>query len=214
MIKKIGLILLAMMLSCLLVMPLHAQEQEAESMEPAVEEQAEKAFEPFGVYYDRGNRGNHYVASGWMGDYGDIKFTENNKDNPYSGKTTIKFGYTAEGKQGANWAGIYWQWPPNNWGEKNGGYDLTGATKLTFWARGEKGGEQIMEFKIGGLTGTYSDSDSASIGPVELTTEWQQFEIDLTDLDMSYISGGFAWVTNAMACPDGAVFFLDDIQYE
>lgn len=71
-----------------------------------------------------------------------------------------------------------------------------------------------MEFKIGGLTGTYSDTDSASVGPIELTTTWQQYTIDLTDLDVSYISGGFAWVTNSMANPDGCVFFLDDIQYE
>ena len=71
-----------------------------------------------------------------------------------------------------------------------------------------------MEFKIGGLTGTYSDSDSASIGPLELTTDWQEYTIDLTDLDMSCISGGFCWVTNAMANPDGCTFYLDDIQYE
>ncbi|RKY34931.1 MAG: hypothetical protein DRP78_05960, partial [Candidatus Omnitrophota bacterium] len=74
-----------------------------------------------------------------MGDYGDIKYSEACKDNPYSGKTCIKITYTAEAKQGANWSGIYWQWPPNNWGEKRGGYDLTGAAKLSFWARGEKG---------------------------------------------------------------------------
>ena len=95
-----------------------------------------------------------------------------------------------------------------------GGFDLTGASKLTFWARGEKGGEQIMEFKMGGLTGTYSDSDSASIGPVELTADWKQYSINLAALDLSYISGGFAWVTNAIAAPEGCVFYLDNIQYE
>ena len=169
---------------------------------------------PFYIFEDRGSKANHYVASGWMGDYGDIKFSEAWKENPFSGKSCIKITYSAEGKQGANWAGIYWQWPPNNWGEKKGGYDLTGATRVTFWARGEKGGEQILEFKVGGLTGTFSDSDSASIGPVELTTEWQQFEIDLADLDLSYISGGFCWVTNSMANPDGCIFYLDEIRYE
>jgi hypothetical protein len=32
-------------------------------------------------------------------------------------------------------------------------------TKLTFWARGEKGGERIEEFKIGEIKGVYSDSE-------------------------------------------------------
>lgn len=202
--KKLSFALIALILLSVFLMPTLVQ----------AEEDATGEFQPFGVYYDRGNRGNHFVPSGWMGDYGDIRSTESCKDNPFSGKTCIKVTYSGEGKQGANWAGIYWQWPPNNWGEKNGGFDLTGATKLTFWARGEKGGEQIVEFKMGGLTGTYSDTDSASIGPVELTQEWKQYTIDLEDLDLSYISGGFSWVTNSMANPDGAVFYLDDIQYE
>jgi len=38
--------------------------------------------------------------------------------------------------------------------------------KLSFWARGDKGGEKIAEFKVGGITGEHGDSDSASIGPV------------------------------------------------
>ncbi|MCK5346024.1 MAG: hypothetical protein KAR20_21585, partial [Candidatus Heimdallarchaeota archaeon] len=63
----------------------------------------------FGVYYDRGNRQNHFVPAGWMGDFGDIKMNERFEDNPHSGKTCIKFTYTAQGKQGANWCGVFWQ---------------------------------------------------------------------------------------------------------
>ena len=175
---------------------------------------AEPQATPFVVYKDKAARVNHYIPSGWMGDYGDIKLDDSNKDNPQSGTSCIKFTYTAEGKQGANWAGVYWQNPANNWGEKKGGYDLSSAKKLTFWARGAKGGEQIIEFKMGGLSGTYSDSDSASIGPIELGIEWKQYEIDLKGLDLSYISGGFCWVTNSMANPDGCTFYLDEIKYE
>lgn len=175
---------------------------------------AKADFDPFVVYSNRSSRDNHYIASGWMGDYGDIRYTEGHSDNPHSGTTCIKVTYTAEGSQGAGWAGMYWQWPPNNWGERKGGFDLTGATKLSFWVRGEKGGEQIMEFKMGGLTGTYSDSDTASIGPIELSTDWQQYTIDLTGLDLSYISAGFCWVTNSMAAPEGCEFYLDDVVFE
>ncbi|MFH2138102.1 MAG: glycosyl hydrolase [Candidatus Omnitrophota bacterium] len=198
--KKLLALLIVLIMVSTLVIPAAVK---------AVEE-----FTSFGVYLDRGSRSNHYCPSGYMGDYGDLQVNSAASNDPYSGKTCLKFTYTAEGKQGANWAGIYWQWPPNNWGEKSGGFDLTGATKLTFWAKGEKGGEQIIEFKMGGLTGTYSDTDSNSIGPVELSTEWKQYTIDLTDLDMSYISGGFAWVTNSMANPNGCTFYLDDIKYE
>ena len=116
--------------------------------------------------------------------------------------------------QGAGWAGIYWQQPANNWGEKKGGYNLTGASKLTFWARGANGGEKIAEFKVGGITGEFPDSDSASIGPIELNKEWQKYTIDLKDRDMSHIIGGFCWAASKDDNPNGFVMYLDDIIYE
>lgn len=194
---------------------LPAQDMEEEVIEEElVGRPAQFVNNIFGLYFDRGDRQNHFIPSGWMGDYGDIKLDENWKDNPHSGKTCIKFTYTAQGKQGANWAGMFWQNPANNWGEKKGGFDLRGAKKLTFWARGEKGDERIQEFKVGGISGTYPDSDSNGIGPIDLTKEWKQYTIDLTDLDLSHISGGFCWATNADSNPEGAVFYLDDTQFE
>ena len=172
------------------------------------------SFKPFVVYSDANAPDNHYVPSGWMGDYGDIKIDEQNMTTPHGGTTSLKMTYTGKSSQGAGWAGIYWQNPSNNWGTRPGGYDLTGAKKLTFWARGEKGGERIEEFKIGGITGEYADSDVAGVGPVVLTTEWQQFSIDLEGKDLSSISGGFCWVGNLDSNPQGAVFYLDDIRYE
>ncbi len=122
--------------------------------------------------------------------------------------------YSGKVSNGARWAGVYWQNPPNNWGNVDGGYDLSKANRITFWAKGEKGGERIEECKIGGLMGEYSDSDSAGIGPVILTDKWKQYVIDLKGKDLSYISGGFAWSLNVDVNPDGAVFYLDDIKYE
>ena len=168
----------------------------------------------FAVYIDRSNRKNHYIPSGWMGDYGDIKMNDNFKENPHSEKTCIKFEYNALGKQGAGWAGVMWQNPANNWGDLKGGYDLSEAKKLTFWAKGGKGDERIMEFKMGGIGGRYSDSDSIGIGPIDLISEWKQYTIDLTDVDLTYINGGFCWSSNADSNPEGMVFYLDDIQYE
>jgi hypothetical protein len=171
-------------------------------------------FKGFKVYTDGNSPDNHYVPSGWMGDFGDLKDDDKFLTNPHGGTTSVKVTYTGKGSQGARWAGIYWQNPPNNWGTRPGGYDLTGAKKLTFWARGDKGGERIEEFKMGGITGEYADSDVAGIGPVVLTTEWQQYTIDLEGKDLSSISGGFCWAANLDGNPQGVTFYLDDIRYE
>src|SRR4051812_24614518 len=71
----------------------------------------------FYVYADKGARVNHFAPSGWMGDYGDIKLNDADKENPADGQTAVKVTYVAKGAQGANWAGIFWQQPPNNWGD-------------------------------------------------------------------------------------------------
>ena len=171
-------------------------------------------FKKFNVYADRSSRDNHYIPSGWMGDYGDIKLDTGWKENPHGGTTCIKITYTGEQKQGAGWCGIYWQNPANNWGMKSGGFDLTGAKKLVFWARGGKGGEVLAEVKTGGITGEYADTDTASIGPLTLTPEWKEYVIDLTGKDLTYISGGFCWAASAADNPDGFTIYFDDIYYE
>ncbi len=183
----------------------------------SVEARAEEAisFAPFPVYTESSARTNHYVPSGFMGDYGDIKFDGTNTVGPHSGLTCIRIVYSPKASQGARWAGIYWQNPANNWGAKIGGYDLTGAKKLTFWARGEKGGERIEQFKAGGMTeGKYADSDMASLGPIALTSVWKQYSINLQGKNLTSISGGFSWATNLDVNPGGITFYLDDIQYE
>lgn len=172
----------------------------------------------FMVYSDKGARDNHFVPSGWMGDASDVKMNEQYTDNPHSGSNCIQFVYVAKKNQGTGWAGVYWQNPPQNWGSKKGGYDLTGMTKVTFWARGAKGGEIIDKFKVGGVgvesDAPYKDSASAEIGPIELTDTWKQYTINLAGKDLSYISGGFCWVTNANLNPDGCTFYIDDIKFE
>ncbi|MEK6728030.1 MAG: hypothetical protein AABY28_05110 [Candidatus Omnitrophota bacterium] len=183
--------------------------------DPAMKQEGKKLEGmPFYVYSDRTSPKNHFIPSGWMGDYGDIKYDGSSKEDPYLGDSCIKIAYNGKAAQGARWAGIFWQNPSNNWGGVDGGYDLSKATKLTFWARGANGGERIEELKVGGLMGEYSDSDSATIGPVILNKEWKQYTIDLKGKDMSYIIGGFAWSTNIDNNPEGATFYLDEIKYE
>jgi hypothetical protein len=176
---------------------------------------APKTFKTFAVYTDKNSSDNHFIPSGWMGDYQDITLTPDSFETPYSGSTCIKIAITNKASGGARWTGTYWQNPEHNWGNSaTGGFDLTGAKKLTFWARGEKGGECIQEFKMGGISGAFPDSDTAGFGPVFLTQEWKQYTIGLAAKDLSHIIGGFAWSTNLDVNTEGCVFYLDDIKYE
>jgi hypothetical protein len=168
----------------------------------------------FDIYTEKSAPTNHFIPSGWMGDYGDLRLDDSSKEKPHAGTTCIKWTYNAKATQGANWTGVFWQAPANNWGNKSGGFDLTGYKRLTFWARGTKGDETINEFKVGGITGEYGDSDAQSIGPVVLTKEWKQYTIDLADKNLSHIIGGFAWAAPRDINPDGFVIYLDDIRFE
>ena len=174
-----------------------------------------KAFQPFLVYKDKGSRENHFIPSGFMPNGKCVTFVDDWKENCHDGATCIKVVYDiACSKEDQQWAGIYWQNPANNWGNRKGGFNLDGAKEVSFWARGEKGGERIEEFKIGGVTGDFPDSDMAIIGPVILTNEWRKYTIDLRGKDLSFISGGFSWSTNVDFNPEACTFYLDDIQYE
>ncbi len=109
----------------------------------------------FHLYAEAGDA--PYIPSGYMGNAGAIKMDANCETNPHSGKTCIKVEYTAKD----NWGGVVWQSPANDWGDAPGGFDLTGAKKLTFWARGEKGGE-IVNFSFGIIGKDKPFSDTAS----------------------------------------------------
>lgn len=176
---------------------------------------SKKAFKPFYVFSDKGSRENHYVPSGFMPTGECLRFNDAWKEDCYKGQTCVHINYDVDCSQrGQKWAGIYWLNPANNWGKRRGGFNLTGASKLTFWARGFKGGEQIQEFTIGGVEGDYQDTDTVSIGPVILTDQWREYVIDLRGKDLSYISGGFAWTTSADVNAQECQFLLDEIRFE
>ena len=166
-----------------------------------------KAKLPLEIYTDDGVA-TPYAPSGWMGNQVAIKFDPKHADRPHSGKTCISAEYTAVDGFG----GIVWQDPANDWGEAPGGYDLSGATHLTFWARGNAGGEKV-EFKFGVLGPEKPHPDSSGGGiVVELTDQWQRYEIDLAGKDLSRIKSGFCWVAAGQGGP--VRFYLDDIVFE
>jgi hypothetical protein len=170
---------------------------------------------PFYVYHGFHSPDNHFTPSGWMGDYGDLRYDEHYLPPGSRIKhAVIRIAYSAKATQNNGWAGIYWQHPANNWGSRQGGFNLNGAKKVVFMARGDKGGEDVAEFKVGGITGDYSDSGSAAIGPLALTKDWKRYEISLEGQELSSISGGFCWTMSRDENPQGAVFYLDDIHFE
>lgn len=168
---------------------------------------------PFTVYSEWGSAENHFVPEGWMGDIADVAFDDNHKLDPER-PSVIRIQYSPAGS--AQYAGVYW-WDPagGNWAEVDGGFDLSCAKKLTFWARGERGGEKA-EFKVGGLRGTYQCSlqPAVSTGPIVLTDSWAQYTIALDGKPLDHILGGFAWVTSKAQNPEGAVIYLDDVRFE
>lgn len=164
---------------------------------------------PLTVYDEAGRPDPPFFPSGWMGDAKSVKMQEDCTTNPHSGKTCLRVEYGAP----AGWAGVVWQHPANDWGDAPGGWNLTGAKRLSFWARGEKGGEVVsFEFGLLGADKKVRDTASGKLADVKLTADWKQFSIDLAGKDLSRIKTGFAWVVAGQGAP--VAFYLDDVRYE
>lgn len=149
-----------------------------------------------------------YVWAGWM-NHEFLAMDENYTTNPHSGEKCMRLEY----KKADGFGGIVWQDPVNDWGDLPGGRDLTGAKKLTFWARGDKGGE-VVTFRMGILDKSkkYYDSSLSELPNITLGKEWKQYSIDLEGKDLTCIKTGFVWVVAGQGSP--VVFYLDDIKYE
>jgi hypothetical protein len=183
------------------------------------------------VYRDAGSAGNHFTAVQKLpGATTPAAMT----DTRTAAGTCLTCSFDG-GK--APWGGFLFQngvlaqkavLPAANWGTvRNAGLDLTGATRLTFRARGAKGGEQV-EFYAGG-TGWAVDFAGNAVRPerphadsftkvsthVTLTSAWKSYAIDLHGYDLHYVIGGFGWMADgALNGRKPMTFFLDDIRWE
>lgn len=180
------------------------------------------AISPLAIYVEGGSEQNRFIPSGFMGDHAAITLDDRSSTQPHSGMTSAKFRYSGERTQGNGWAGVYWQFPENNFGAQPGRTDVAPRERLSFWVRGEAGGERLR-FGSGGVKGhgSFQDSyDTVCAGPcgasgtIVLSTEWQHHVINLRDHDLGMVIGAFFWVTSADENPNGATFFLDDIFFE
>jgi len=205
------------------LIPLSDQTQCASTTEPLATPAAEPATDDvFHVYLNYGAEENGFVSSGWMGDISAIHLNDCYQwgDDWADRAVQAQYAPSLEDKKG--WAGIYWQYPENNWGTMPEGYDLQGYAQLRFRAKSDRDGDEIKFFVGGVFTGTYPSSipsplyvyESDSEGFVTLDTEWQEFHINLLDADLSHVIDGFGWVAERRRVPDGTTFYLDDIRFD
>jgi hypothetical protein len=157
-----------------------------------------------------------FSPTGWMGDGAEgtkyVKFDAASREKPHSAPTCQKWIYT---NGPAGWAGVAWQFPANNWGDKPGrNLSKKNYTAVTFYARGAKGGEAI-EFSCGGNTApekAYPSTLPQETTSVVLTTEWKQYRIELGSSDLSNVACAFSW--SAQGSDQPHTFYLDDIAFE
>ena len=170
--------------------------------------------------------GYGFIPAGYMGCNFSINLDPAWRNNPKSSPLCFKVSYTRTCTK--KWAGVYWTNTATdtsaNWGQlpctdlSKGGY-----TKITFWARGETGGE-VVEFGAFGIDNTYKNRDfylykdscpkTVTKGRiVVLEPYWKQYSIIFQPRckDLSCVIGGFYWSSNWESNPSGLIFYLDDI---
>lgn len=149
---------------------------------------------------------SYFYPSGWMGDGASgTRYVRINKIGNYYEITYLR------GPTG--WAGIYWQYPSGNWGDK-AGRCIKYAKHLTFTAR-SRNGRDIVTFESGGIVqkGTRHKNQPAKKIYVTLSERWATYTIGLEGEDLSNVIGAFAWVATSRDNPHGVVFDVKAIRF-
>ena len=185
------------------------------------------------VYRDFSDSVNHFTQKAKIDDgNSDYVFdmNENWQDDPYSGDSAIECRVKTRGNSWGGWLFLNGYLPKGetvpklSFGEVgDAGLDLSGATSLTFMAKGAKGGEMVEFFTAGlGYDGEtnrriaqFPDSNTKiTLGFITLTNEWAEYSIDLSGADLSYIGSGFGFVLSGTKSGNAeSVFYLDDIRF-
>ena len=171
-----------------------------------------------GDAYDIGRGG--FAPSGWMGDGAKSGFTtEISDDAPPNARGSRRWKYQPV-KRGTGWAAVAYQYPPNNWGDKEGrNLSGKGFTEVSVWARGvsdKDGHYPVIQFKAGGGADPSKKvhaSFEAEGDFVTLTGEWKRYTISLAGKNLSSVISAFTFVLRAEDNPHGAEFLLAQIEY-
>ena len=178
------------------------------------------------VYKDVGSNANHFLQRVWMGNMNNIPPMREASEG-VENSTAIE----AVLNKSHAWGGYFFtvgiftdinEPPKPNFGDYDVCFDLTGAKRLTFYAKGSQG-DEVIEFYTAGLgygegyTKKYPDSSQKiSLGFVKLKNNWQKYTINLAGSDLSRIGCGFGWVTTFERNPDKDEirFYMDEIRFE
>ncbi len=156
--------------------------------------------------------------SAWQGDVEDILINPCWRDAPYSLPESLELHYASQADiaQGAEgWAGFVWEGQPPQ------GSDLSAYNQVRFYARGAQGGEKVTFFFGGERSNLAACQSGASpcdaqtlppMLPVTLTQDWQPYSIYLGNQTLTNVVDGLGWVASDCQNPQGATFYLDDIE--
>ncbi len=143
-----------------------------------------------------------------------------------------------------NWAGLFWQYPTNNWGTDVGLPIPVSKLKKVSFQVAVGAGSELMTFQLGGI-GTPPLPDGAPAPPSTsacpppdgpsppnfdvllgslmqmVGTEWQKLEIPIAARDpaaplplTSSLIGAFAWSVAGNTSPLPKTVYIDDLVYE
>jgi len=161
---------------------------------------------PFYVYEDGEN--DPYSPSAFMGNHKAMAVDTRHKGDVYSGKAALKITYNQE----YDWYGLGLVNPANDWGEILGGYDISGATKFTFWAKADKKNVlATIGFGLIGKDKPFPDTAKKST-EIKLTTKWKKYSINLRKLDLTCIRSGFTIFSSSYG--SSQTIFIDNVFFE
>lgn len=116
------------------------------------------------------------------------------------------------------WAGVVLPVQQDYWGDWEAeGLDLSRATKLVFYARGDIGGEQIQVKAAIAGDKPYGDSALFPVSTTWITLgkEWNRYEVPVDGAQLSRVITPFAVIVNKPTNPSGrGTIYLDEIYYE
>ena len=168
--------------------------------------QVPKAALPFYIYQDAGEL--PFAPSGYMGNFEAISVDLNNTEGVHAGSSAIKISYAARG----GWYGVGFVDPANDWGDILGGYDISGASTFSFWAKAnDTNVKATIGFGLIGKDKPFPDSAKKST-EIVLTKKWKRYSIKTKKLDLSCIRSGLVVVAPGNGFPHA--IYLDEVVFE